>query len=165
MAFALALCGLCTWQWIQQVRQNDEVRVVLQTVYDQKMSIQGYTNTISSQDKQIAQMSQRMDEMKDNLASNRVSLAGLTKESQTLSNNLISYKLANSQMQDEVRMANESIKKQNEIIKEVAAQRDEFVKQLNAAIKERNDVVSQYNDLVQKFKDFQASLTNKPAHK
>jgi len=45
---ALALCGLCVWQWYEQTVQRTEIQTLNRIVYDRNAAIQGYTNSIAT---------------------------------------------------------------------------------------------------------------------
>src|ERR1035441_8702609 len=61
---ALSLCGLCVYQWYGQTLQRNGIQKLEQTVFDKSAAIQGYTNSIKSMDRQIAQMDARITELK-----------------------------------------------------------------------------------------------------
>ena len=42
IAFAIGLCGLCTWQWYGQMLQQKRINALAQSDYDQSAAIQGY---------------------------------------------------------------------------------------------------------------------------
>jgi len=45
IVLALALCGLCVWQWYEQTIQRDEITTMNGMIYEKNAAIQGYTNT------------------------------------------------------------------------------------------------------------------------
>ena len=157
MIFALSLCGLCTWQWYSQVLERKEMNAIAQTNYDETVAIQGYTNTISTMDHQIAQMDARITELRDAIKSNNVEIAGLREENNRLSVRVDQYSNAVEAAQSQVKLANETILQQNESVKGLVAERDEYVKRLNDSIKERNDIVTKYNELVKQLEAMQAA--------
>ena len=57
---ALSLCGLCVYQWYGQTLQRNEIQKLEQMVYEKSAAIQGYTNSIRTMDRQIAQMDARI---------------------------------------------------------------------------------------------------------
>src|SRR5437899_10150585 len=60
----LSLCGLCVYQWYGQTLQRNEIQKLEQTAYEQSAAIQGYTNSIRTMDRQIAQMDARLTGLK-----------------------------------------------------------------------------------------------------
>jgi chromosome segregation ATPase len=159
---ALSLCALCTWQWYSQVLQRKEMNGLAQTNYDQTVAVQGYTNTISNMDHQIAQMDARITELREIARSNTVEAAGLRQESARLTSVVDQYSNAVVVLQAQIKIANDNIRQQNEAMKGLVAERDQYVTRLNESIKERNEVVTQYNDLVKKVEAMQAAPPKKP---
>ena len=64
IAVALSLCGLCVYQWYGQTLQRNEILKLDQLVYDKSAAIQGYTNSLRTMDRQIAQMDARLTGLK-----------------------------------------------------------------------------------------------------
>ncbi len=54
IVLALALCGLCAWQWYVQTVQRNQIDSLDQTIFKQSADIQGYTNSINTMDAEIA---------------------------------------------------------------------------------------------------------------
>jgi chromosome segregation ATPase len=161
---ALSLCGLCVYQWYGQTLQRNEIQKLEQTVYDKSAAIQGYTNSIRTMDRQIAQMDARLTELKaeaktnaDLIISQRRELNRLQITAEGLTNQIAEYKGTVTNLQGRLKEAYDGIQKQNAAMKELVAQRDEFVKKFNDEVKDRNDVVNKYNDLVRQVEKNQAS--------
>ena len=131
---ALGLCGLCTWQWYDQVQQRRMLTTFSQTIADQTAEIQRATNSVTVLDQQLVQMDARLTELRSTLQSNHTEITTGHIENQRLTSALT--------------QANENIRQQNEILKTVAAQRDTFLQRLNQAIEDRNAMVAKYNALV-----------------
>lgn len=159
---ALSLCGLCTWQWYGQVLQRRDMTEMGQKIHDQATAIRGYTNSISTMDRQIAQLDASVTELRDVTRSNAVTIAALQRESNTFSNQAVRYREV---AEENAKQANETIRHQNETIKSLISERDGFVKQLNDSIKERNEVVTQFNELVKRVNEERAASTNKAGAK
>jgi chromosome segregation ATPase len=162
---SMCLCGLISWQWYGQALQHRQMSSLSQTIYDQAVSIQGYTNSIRTMDKQIADMEAHLTEFRDTIRSNNLTIATLRQDAHVFSNQVEQYKVALEASREQIQQANESIRRQNDSIKDVVAQRDEYVTKLNESIKERNELVGQYNDLVKRVQEMQAAQTNKAAAK
>jgi chromosome segregation ATPase len=161
---ALSLCGLCVYQWYGQTLQRNQIQKLQQMVYDKSAAIQGYTNSIRTMDRQIAQMDARLTELKaeaktntDLIISQRRETNRLQITAEGLTNQITEYKGAVTNLQGRLKEAYDGIQKQNEAMKELVAQRDEFVKKFNAEVKDRNDVVNKYNDLVRQVEKNQAT--------
>jgi chromosome segregation ATPase len=163
---ALSLCGLCVHQWYGQTLQRNEIQKLEQSVYEKSAAIQGYTNSIRTMDRQVAQMDTRLSEFKaeaktnaDLIVTQRREINRLQITSEGLTNQITEYKGAVSNMQAKLKEAYDGIQKQNEAMKELVTQRDELVKKFNDEIKDRNDVVNKYNDLVRQVERNQAAAT------
>jgi chromosome segregation ATPase len=166
IAVALSLCGLCVYQWYGQTVQRNEIQKLEQSVYEKSAAIQGYTNSIRTMDRQIAQMDTRLTELQmeakantDLLLSQRRELNQQRIVAEVLTNELTEYKSATTNLQTRLKEAYEGIQKQNQAIKELVAQRDELVKKYNNEVKDRNDVVNKYNELVRRVEQSQAANT------
>ena len=165
MILALGLCGLCTWQWYFQVQQRKEMTALSQANYDQSVAIQGYTNSINAMDKQIAQMDAHISEFKETVKSNNVVILGLREENSRLETRVEQYSNAVDAVQAQLKVANDSIRRQNEALKGLVAERDEYVNRLNEALRERNQIVTQYNELAKRFEELQAAQQPKKKEK
>ena len=163
---ALSLCGLCVYQWYGQTLQRNEIQRLEQTVYEKSAAIQGYTNSIRTMDRQIAQMDARITELKAEAKTNAEFVITQKREfnrlqaaADGLTNQIAEYKSAVESLQGKLKEAYDGIQKQNEAMKELVAQRDEFVKKFNDSVKDRNDIVTKYNDLVSQVQKAQAAGT------
>ncbi len=157
IVLALGLCGLCSWQWYSQVVQQRHVEAVIQQNYDQTLAIQGYTNSMTAMDRQIGQLDARLTELRDLVKSNNVTIHSLKGENGRLTNLLDQYSNAVVQLQAQLKLADDGIRRQNEAVKKLVEDRDEYVKRLNQSIKERNDIVAKYNDLMKQMEAMQAA--------
>jgi chromosome segregation ATPase len=152
---ALALCGLCAFQWYEQTVQREEITTLNGIVYDKNVAIQDATNSIATLNHQVEQMDARITEIKSAAAMNdalvvtqRVELAQLQFDNASLTNEIAQYKIAVDTLTAKLKEAYADIAQQNDTITNLVAQRDDFVKKFNDEVKDRNDVVTKYNDLV-----------------
>src|SRR6516225_9100327 len=127
---ALSLCGLCVHQWYGQTLQRNEIQKLEQSVYEKSAAIQGYTNSIRTMDRQVAQMDTRLSEFKaeaktnaDLIVTQRREINRLQITSEGLKNQITEYKGAVSNMQAKLKEAYDGIQKQNEAMKELVTQR------------------------------------------
>ena len=155
IVLALALCGLCAFQWYEQTVQRSEITTLNGMVYEKNVAIQDATNSIAMLDHQIAQMDAHLTEIEADATTNEqlvVSQKAAIKQLQfvgaNLTNEIAQYKPAVDALESKLKEAYAGIGKQNEAITNLAAQRDDFVKKYNDSIKDRNDVVAKYNNLV-----------------
>src|SRR5437879_3428720 len=65
IVLAFSLCALCAYQWYGQTLQRKEIASINQLLYDKSAAIQGYTNSVKTMDRQIAQMDGRITELKE----------------------------------------------------------------------------------------------------
>jgi uncharacterized coiled-coil DUF342 family protein len=155
VAVALSLCGLCIYQWYVQTWQRNDIQTLEQMVYQKSAAIQGYTNSIRTMDRQIAQMDAGITALKAEAKTNTALVISQRRElnllritAEGLTNEITEYKTATEGLQGKLKEAYDGIQKQNAAMKELLAQRDEFVKKFNDEVKDRNEVVNKYNDLV-----------------
>jgi chromosome segregation ATPase len=155
IVLALGLCVLCVFQWRGQTNQRAQIQTLNQLVYEKAAAIEGYTNSISAMDHQIASLSTQIAQLTGAARTNEQLLAAQKREitrledaSESLTNEIVQYKQAVETLQSKLKEAFDGVQKQNDAIKELVTQRDEFVKKYNDSVKDRNDVVTKYNDLV-----------------
>ncbi len=151
---ALSLCGLCVYQWQGQTVQRNAIQKLERMVYEKAAAIQGYTNSITAMDGQIAQMDARLTQLKGEAKTNaelvitqRRELSRLQATADGLTNQIAAYKSAVESLQGKLKEAYDGIQKQNAAMKTLVAQRDEFVAKFNESVKARNDIVAKYNQL------------------
>lgn len=168
IVMALGLCGLCVYQWYGQTQQRAAIQALNRAVYERSLAIQGYTNSIQTMDRQIAEMDARLTAFKAESKTNaeiilqqKHELSRLQLTAEGLTNEIAQYKAGVATLQGKLKEAYEGIQKQNEALKTLAGERDEFVKKYNDEVKDRNDVVSKYNDLVHQVEKIQ-STSSKP---
>src|SRR5258707_15328720 len=70
ITLALGLCALCAFQWYGQTLQRNQIEGLNQLLYENSTAIQGYTNSIKTLDRQIAQMEGRIGELKETVKTN-----------------------------------------------------------------------------------------------
>jgi len=155
IVLALALCGLCAFQWYEQTLQRNEITTLNGMVYEKNVAFQDATNSIATLNHQVEQMDARLTEMKAAAATNeqlvvvqKVEIAQLRFTSANLTNEVTQYKTAADTLTAKLKDAYAGIEQQNETITNLVFQRDEFVKKFSDEVKDRNDVVAKYNDLV-----------------
>ena len=155
IVLALALCGLCVFQWHEQTLQRNEITILNGLVYDRNVSIQEATNSIAMLNHQIEQMDATIGQIKAAAATNeqltaaqRVQITQLQFERGNLTNVVAQYKTATETLEAKLKDAYGDIRQQNMALTNLVAERDEFVKKYNDSVKDRNEVVGKYNDLV-----------------
>jgi chromosome segregation ATPase len=155
IGLALALCGLCAFQWHEQTLQRNEITTMNGILYDKDVAFQDATNSIAMLNHQIEQMDASLTETKAVAATNeqlvvvqKVEIVQLQFNGANLMNEIVQYKAAVDTLTSKLREAYVGIEKQNETITNLVIQRDEFVKKFNDTVKDRNDVVAKYNDIV-----------------
>jgi chromosome segregation ATPase len=154
IALALALCGLCAFQWYEQTIQRNEITTLNGMVYDKNAAIQDATNSIATLNHQVEQMDASLTELKAAAATNQQLIASqkaamtlLQFDNLNLTNEVVQYKAAVDALEAKLKDAYAGIEKQNEALTNLVAQRDEFVQKYNDEVKERNDIVAKYNEL------------------
>jgi chromosome segregation ATPase len=152
---ALALCGLCVWQWYGQTVQRNQIQTLNRMVYDRAAAIQSYTNSIATLNHQVNQMDGRLTEIKAAAATNqqlvisqKAEIAQLQFANENLTNEIVQYKQAVDALEAKLKEVYAGIDKQNEAISNLVAQRNDFVQKYNDEVKDRNNIVEKYNELV-----------------
>jgi chromosome segregation ATPase len=168
IVLALALCGLCVWQWYEQTIQRDEITTMNGMIYEKNAAIQGNTNSIATLNHQVNQMDARLTEIKAVAATNeqlvisqKADIAQLQFANLNLTNTITQYKTAVDTLEAKLKDAYAGIDKQNETITNLSGQRNDLVQKYNDEVKDRNDVVAKYNDLAEQVKKLQSG--SKPA--
>ena len=152
---ALALCGLCAWQWYEQTIQRDEIGTLNGIVYQKNSDIQNDTNSIAVLNHQIEQMDARITEIKAAAATNEQLVVSQKREisklefnNLNLTNEITQYQQAVDTLTASLKVAYANVEQQSAAITNLVAQRDDLVKKFNDEVRDRNDVVAKYNDLV-----------------
>jgi chromosome segregation ATPase len=165
VVFSLALCGLCTFQWLRETESRKVQQQLHDVIFRQSVDIQNHTNQIHRMDHRIAELTDDVARLNGTVKSNEASILDLNRKRASLeaTNDFLgrqveAYTNAVASLQERLKQAYDDIRKQNDSIKEAVEQRNEFVTKLNTAIQERNDVVKQYNELVERFKQFQEQV-------
>jgi chromosome segregation ATPase len=155
IAFALALCGLCAFQWHVQTVQRNEITTMNGIVYDKNVAFQDATNSITTLHHQVEQMDASLTELKATAATNESLVVSQKAEifwlqfvGANLTNEIAQYKAAVDTLQTKLKEAYAGINQQNEAITNLVVQRDDVVNKYNDSVKDRNVVVAKYNDLV-----------------
>jgi chromosome segregation ATPase len=155
IVLALALCGLCVFQWYEQTVQRNEIQKQNQMLYERDDAIQKDTNSIANLTAQVNQMDARITEIKAAAATNeqimvsqKAEIAQLLFQNETFTNEIAQYKSAVNEMAAKLKDAYAGIEKQNEAISNLVSQRDNLAQKYNEAVSNRNDVVTKYNELV-----------------
>ena len=61
---ALALCGLCAFQWYEQTQQRNAIGTLNRLVFQKNSDIQSYTNSIATLNQQVEQLDASLSEPK-----------------------------------------------------------------------------------------------------
>jgi chromosome segregation ATPase len=162
VGLALALCGLCAWQWYQQTLQRNAIDTLNQAAYEKAVAIRDYTNSIATLNHQIAQMDAQLTALRGQTRTNEQLLAAQEREilqlrvtGESLTNAITEYRQAVKALNAKLKEAYDGVQKQNDSIKQLVAQRDEFVKKYNDSVRDRNDVVAKYNELAARVRKLQ----------
>lgn len=160
IVLALALCGLCAFQWYEQTLQRKEIITQNGIIYQKNMTIQSATNSVAQLTRQVEQMDASLTQVRAEAATNarlasrqKLRIEQLQFIATGLTNEITQYKAAVDSLQSKLKEAYAGIEKQNAAITNLVAQRNEYVQKYNDEVKGRNDVVNKYNDLVKQVKD------------
>jgi chromosome segregation ATPase len=164
IALALALCGLCAWQWYEQTVQRDEIETQNRLVYDRNAAIQGYTNSLATLNHQVMQLDARLTEMKMAAATNELlilsqkdEIVRLRMENASFTNEIAQYKAGVDALEAKLKEAYAGLDRQNEAITNLISQRNNLAQKYNDEVRDRNDVVAKYNDLAKQVEKLQGT--------
>ena len=161
---ALALCGLCAWQWYVQTLLHSEGTELQNTIFKQATEIEDYTNSIKNMNAEIAGLSTRINELKQASMTNdqadsrqKREILRLRSSGGAMSNEIVQYKDMVDKFAAKLKEASDGITKQNDAIKELAAERDNAIRKYNDSVKDRNALAEKYNNLVERFNKLQGA--------
>ena len=164
IVLALGLCALCAWQWTDQANKRKAIDDRNQIIFDRDAAIQGFTNSMATMDRQVADLQQRITDLKAGTESNDVVLLDqkhqidrMQSDASVLTNELSQYKTALTNLEAKLTTAYEGIKKQNAAIDQLAAQRDDIIARYTNSVQQFNDLAKKYNSLVEDVKKMQAT--------
>ena len=152
---ALALCGLCAWQWYAETVQRKTIGDLNQMVFDRNAAIENYTNSIASLNTHVNEMDGHIAELKITVATNEQMVATqsaqieqLRFDNTTFTNEIAQYKEAVDTLESKLKDADAGIDQQNETISNLLSQRNDLVQKYDELATNRNDIVAKYNALV-----------------
>lgn len=155
IVLAVALCGLCAWQWYAQTVQRKTIGDLNQMVFDRDAAIENDTNSIASLNSHVNEMDERITGLKATVATNeqmvvsqKAQIEQLQFDNNNFSNEVAQYKAAVGTLELRLKDADEGIDKQNETISNLLSQRSELVLKYDELATNRNDIVAKYNVLV-----------------
>ncbi len=168
IVLAIGLCGLCLYQWHDQIVQRNAIGGLNQLVFQRDTAIQGYTNSLATLNHQVGTFDAELTTLKEAAQANEALITTQKRElnrisflNQSLTNQVAEYQTGVDALEAKLKEAATGITKQNAALAELATQRDELVTKYNAAIKDRNDIVAKYNDLVKQIQKAQADAAGK----
>ena len=164
IVLALALCGLCAFQWREQTLQRNEITTMNGILYEKNVAIRDATNSVAVLNHQIEQMDARLTEIKAAAATNeqlvisqKAEIVRLQSANFNLTNEVAQYQAAVTTLESKLKDAYAGIERQNASITNLVAQRDELLKKYNDEVKDRNDVVAKYNELAGQIRQSQTN--------
>src|SRR5271155_245970 len=120
IGLALALCGLCAFQWHEQTVQRNEIQTLNGMVYQNNVDIQDATNSIATLNHQIEQMDARITEIKAVAATNeqlvvsqKAEMVQLQFANENLTNEVAQYQAAVNTLESKLKEAYAGINRQN----------------------------------------------------
>lgn len=145
LCLALALAGICSYQWKREKDSNEKIRKLEKRVQDQNVRIESDTRSINelTEDNttfksQVTSLEGANKEQETALKKNSVEIAKLERENETLKTSLDGWKKG-------VEERDERLKTQNEMLKKLGEQREELANRLKDAVTRHNEVVKELN--------------------
>src|SRR5690242_1346943 len=80
VVLALALCGLCAYQWYVQTQQRIAITNLNHEVYGKSLAIRDYTNSIETLNHQISQFDAQISDLRSTAKSNQALVAVQARE-------------------------------------------------------------------------------------
>ncbi len=152
LVFSVALCGLCTYQWVREGRLYVKINAMNDDLYKKKDTIQSLEGTIKHHETEIRRLDGIRNDLNATIATNKQELLAMSKYTDKLEKDVENktvqignYKAAIADANDKILKQNEDVKKLNEMVKTVAQQRDDKVAELNKMIEQYNKVVTDFN--------------------
>jgi chromosome segregation ATPase len=162
ITLALALCGLCAFQWYEQTVQRGEITTLNGIVYQKNIAIRDATNSVALLNHQVEQMDASLTAIKAGavtneqlVASQKAEITRLKFSNLDLTNQITQYQTAVNTLEAKLKEAYAGLEKQNNALTNLVAQRDDLVEKYNQEVKDRNDVVAKYNDLASRLEKLQ----------
>jgi chromosome segregation ATPase len=167
VVLAVALCGLCAYQWFQQSQQRNAIDTLNHLVFQKNADIQYATNSIANLNQQVEQLDASLTAVKADAAasaalvvSQKAEIVRLQFLSEDLTNQVVQYQQAVATLEARLKEAYAGIDRQNAAITNLVAQRDALVNKYNDSVKGRNDVVAKYNELAKQVEKLQSGAGN-----
>lgn len=167
VVLAVALCGLCAYQWLQQSQQRNAIETLNHLVFQKNSDIQYATNSIAALNQQVDQLDTSLTTVKAAAAANaalvlfqKAQITRLQFAAEELTNQVTQYQQAVDTLEARLKEAYAGIDRQNGAISNLVAQRDGFVQKYNDSVKDRNDVVAKYNELAKRVEKLQSASGN-----
>jgi chromosome segregation ATPase len=156
--FALALCGLCVFQWIRESKLRADLVQVNGEIYEKKELIRNLQAAIKRSEAEV----QRLDALKVELTglakTNRQQIAQLQKDVRQGESEIEKHLKQMDIYKDALQAANESIRKQNDDIKRQNQEVRDLIEERKTTVEKFNKLASEYNDLVTKWNQQQEEL-------
>jgi chromosome segregation ATPase len=164
MVFALCLCGLCIRQWYSQTVQRNKLGEQGQEIFDRDTAIQGYTNTIQTQDHQIALLDKQVSQLNQSLITNSQTLltnqhdiARLKSDNDLLSNAVVQYTNDLAILESRLTNAYAGITTLTNDLAHVVIERDSWLTNYNSIVSNYNLLGSNYSVVVDRLNKLQSS--------
>ena len=145
LTLALALSGLCAFQWKREKGLNDRIKRLFRTTEVQKVQIESDARALKEMEEdntafksQITTLEAANREQENVIRTNSTQLARFERENETLKSSLEAWKKG-------VQERDDRLKTQNELLKKLNEQRQELATKLNEAVTRHNEVVKELN--------------------
>ncbi len=145
LTLALALAGLCAFQWKREKGYNDRIKKLQKSVNEQKVRIDSDSRTIKELEEdntafksQITTLEAANREQENVIRTNSTQLAKIERENETLKVSLEAWKKG-------VQERDERLNTQNDMLKKLGEQRADLANRLKDAVTRHNEVVKELN--------------------
>jgi chromosome segregation ATPase len=167
--FALALCGLISFQWVRETQLRKDVQALTDSVHDKAQRIIDLEANVKRDETEIQRLDGLKNQLTQTVKTNEAtidllgrSLDKATNELDRAQHQIEVYKDAMQTANDNIKRQNDEIKQQNEEIAKIAEERNEMVKKFNKMAADFNELANKWN---KQQEELAKAATNAPAKK
>jgi chromosome segregation ATPase len=158
IVIALALCGFNVVQWVREAKLHGDKQVLSDTIHKKLETIQNLELHVKRTEAEITRLDGIRQTLNENVKSNRLEIASLTKQLDKVEKELELTKRQGEVYKDALDTANEAIRRQNEDIKKQNEDLKQLVEDRNGIAEKFNKLTQDYNELVGKWNQQQEEL-------
>ncbi len=167
--FALCLCGLVAFQWVRETDLRKRLQDLTNVVHDKTEAILNLEAAVRRDHEEIQRLDTQRKQLTQTVKSNDMQIAQLSKDLDKATNDLqktekqmLVYKDAYQRTSENLTNANQTILEQNERMKKLAEEGSEVVRKFNKLTADYNALAERWN---QQQEELARQATNAPPKK